>query len=166
MRQQIVLGLLSLSALALVGSVRGQTNSGKNDGAAAEAEKKEVLEAEEQRVRAVKSGDPAAIAPFYADDFLLTTERFGKGRVLTKAQFLQMYGSNKQHDVKDAHDSIVAQAYGNTVVLTGHSTSILRYKGQVSKGPRLFTFVWVKRGGRWQLVAGHISDIPKGYETE
>ena len=166
MRRRVVLLLLSLVGLALVGSVRGQNSNEKKGDAAQDTAKKEVLDAEEQRVRAVKSGDPAAIAPFYADDFLLTTERFGKGRVLTKAQFLQMYGSNKQHDVKDAHDNILARAYGNTVVLTGHSTTVLRYNGKASRGPRLFTFVWVKQGGRWEVVSGHISDIPKGYEAE
>lgn len=166
MRQRIVVFLLPMLALVLTVSVKGQSSSQPTDSAAEEAEKKEAIEAQNKLIKALKTNDPVQIAPFYADDFLLTTERFGKGRVLTKSDLLKLKQSNQQTDSRNVHDNVVARVYGNTVVLTGHSTSLLHYRGKVSRGPRLFTFVWVRQDGRWKLVSGHVSDIPKGYETE
>ena len=165
-RRQVLVLLLSVAAIAWVNPLRSRGASPKDEDATVETEKKEAIDAQTRLIQALKSNDPAVIAPFYADDFLLTTERFGKGLVLNKTQFLALKRSNQQNDARNVHDNVVARVYGNTVVLTGHSTSILRYKGKLSKGPRLFTFVWVKQDGRWQLVAGHVSDIPKGYETQ
>ena len=149
----------------MIGSRRALGAGESTGNAAEEAEKQEAIDAQTRLIQALKTNDPAVIAPFYADDFLLTTERFGKGLVLNKTQFLALKRSNQQSDARNVHDNVVARVYGNTVVLTGHSTSILRYRGKLSKGPRLFTFVWVKQDGRWKLAAGHVSDIPKGYET-
>jgi SnoaL-like domain len=47
------------------------------------------------------------------------------------------------------------------VVMSGHSTSDLIYKGKEQNNPRLFTNVYVKTGGRWQMVSHQVSDLAK-----
>ena len=56
----------------------------------------------------------------------------------------------------------VAGDHNDTVVLTGFSKSTLHFEGKLSKGPRLYSFVYVKQHGRWLIVAEMTSDIPKG----
>ena len=59
------------------------------------------------------------------------------------------------------HDDILIRVYGNTVVLTGRSVGTFNYNGKVSEGPRRFTNVYVKKDGRWQLVAHQSTDTKK-----
>jgi hypothetical protein len=94
-----------------------------------------------------------------ADQVVWVAERFGKGENLTKAQVLAHFGSKKQVRVDEhTRDHVRLYAYGNTVVMTGNSTSVMQYKGQVSRGPRLFAIVWSKQDGRWQLILHSIMD--------
>jgi len=152
-----------LLAAACVSFVKGQgTTKVEEDpvGAAAIQEVRSVLTGYDE---ATKTGNADARAPLFNDNMLCVSERFGRGETLDKAQVMDLYRSGKLKNISYAHDNIRLQAFGgNTVVMTGRSTTILRYKGKLSKGPRLFTFVLVKLDGQWQIAAQHISDIPKG----
>jgi len=66
--------------------------------------------------------------------------------------------------IKLTHSKVSWLVFGNTVIRTGYSRTVLRHRGRLSKGPRLFTFIYIKRGGRWQIAAEDVFDIPKGYE--
>jgi len=165
--------LLPLLAVALVGFVKGQSTSEKKEDAVGGGEQKEVLMKEAQafadHIEDVKrSGDKKALESLYADDFISKDERFGIGEVLHKTQYLERRGSvghgSENQVIKHAHSDVRLLVFGNTVIMTGYSTSILRHKGRLSKGPRLFTFIYVKQDGRWQAVAEDVFDIPKGYE--
>jgi|ERR1700723_1518608 Domain of unknown function (DUF4440) len=172
--------LVPLLAVALVGFVRGQGASEKNEHAVGEAESKEVLIKEAQafadHIEEVRrSGDRKALERLYADDFICKDERFGIGEVLHKTQFLDRRGSpthgpedqvvtDPGGKIKLSHSKVSWLVFGNTVVRTGYSTTVLRHRGKLSKGPRLFTFVYIKQDGQWQSVAEDVFDIPKGYE--
>ena len=113
--------------------------------------------------QATKTGDAEARAPMFHDDMLCISERFGRGETLNKSQVMDLYRSKRLKNISYAHNNIHLEAFGpNTVVMTGRSTTVLEYKGRLSKGPRLFSFVFVKLNGRWQIVSQHISDIPEG----
>jgi ketosteroid isomerase-like protein len=43
--------------------------------------------------------------------------------------------------------------HGDTGFVTGISKSVVEYRGSVSTGSRRFLNVFVKKDGRWQLVA-------------
>jgi hypothetical protein len=155
--------LLPVLAIAFVGLVRSQGTTTKGEDPAGEVAKQEVLEILKGYDRATKAGDVDALAPMYNDDMLLISERFGRGEVLNKTQVMDLYRSKKLQNISYVHNNMRLRAFGrNTVVMTGHSATVLRYKGELSKGPRLFTFVFVKLNGGWQIVSQHISDIPKG----
>jgi hypothetical protein len=152
--------LVPLVAVALVGFAQaGWETSSEAD---QEVEKKEVVDVQAQIVKAIYARDRKALAPFFADDFTYTTERFeGRGEFFDKAQFLDLWTSDRKAAVliKSVHHVDGLQVFGKTVVMTGHDVSVLQYKGQLSKGPRLFTEVYVKQQGRWQAVAWLTSDV-------
>ena len=155
--------LLPLLGIALVGFVQSQSTPKTGEDPAGEAAKQEILAVLKDYDQATKTGNADASAPLYNDDMLLLSERFGRGEVLTKAQVMDLHRSGRLKNISYVHNNIRLRAFGgNTVVMTGHSDTILEYKGKLSKGPRLFTFVFVKLDGKWQIVSQHISDIPEG----
>ncbi len=165
--------LVPFLVVALVGSAKCQGASESKGGADGKAENKEVLIKEAQTFAdeiedAMQRSDRQALERFYADDFICKDERFGIGEVLHKTQFLERRGhanhGPEDQVVKLEHSKVHWLVFGNTVVRTGYSTTILRHRGRLSKGPRLFTFVYVKQGGQWQFVALDVFDIPKGYQ--
>jgi hypothetical protein len=104
-----------------------------------------------------------ADGPLQAEQAVLISERFGLGERLTKAQVQAdaQAGHNRMLNFK--HDHIHLVPFGeNVVVVSGRSMSVREEKGKVFNGPRLFSFVWVKLGGRWQMIQASVSDAPEG----
>jgi hypothetical protein len=152
-----------LLAASCVSFVKGQGTTKVEEDPVGEAAIQEVRNVLTGYDEATKTGNADARAPLFNDNMLCVSERFGRGETLDKAQVMDLYRSGKLKNISYAHDNIRMHAFGgNTVVMTGRSTTILRYKGKLSKGPRLFTFVFVKLNGQWQIAAQHISDTPKG----
>ena len=169
---------LPLMTLACISLVQSQTTSEKKivrypDPSSAEDAIAEVQSAQEREIlddfaqskvlerfhQALLNNDKEVLDAMIADQVVWVAERFGKGENLTKAQVLAHFGSKKEVHVNvHTRDHVRLTAYGNTVVMTGNSSSVMKYQGQVSRGPRLFAIVWVKLGGRWQLVVHSIMD--------
>jgi hypothetical protein len=139
---------------ALTGLARAQETTRK---ASDEAAKAEVLKVEQQFSEAAKAKDQVALERILADRLSWVA----RGDRLNKAQVIADYLSENLHFKYFAHDSVAVNTFGNTAVVTGHSTSVLEYKGKVFDAPRLFTDVFVKMGGRWQLVCHQVSELAK-----
>jgi hypothetical protein len=140
--------------VALTGLARAQeTNRKKSD----EAAKGEVLEVGQQFNEAARAKDQATLERILADRLSWTA----RGDRLNKTQVIADYLSENLHFIHFAHDSEVVNIFGNTAVVTGHSSSVLEYKGKRFDAPRLFTDAYVKMDGRWQLVVHHVSDLAK-----
>jgi ketosteroid isomerase-like protein len=156
MEVRVVRRMLALPFLlvALTGFARAQETARRETDEAAKAE---VLKVSAQFDAAREAKDRAALERILADGLSWTA----RGDRLNKAQVIADIFSNNLHFKFFAHDSLAASAFGNTVVLTGHSTSVLEYKGKLFDAPRLFTDVYVKMDGRWQMVVHHVSDLAK-----
>ena len=150
MRQVILVLFLTLT---LVGLVKGQETTGKK----AEEAKAEVLKVEDEFSKAIMAGNWDVLPEVFADGM----SWIARGDRLGKAQVIADYRSGNLHFRQVTHDSVQVHIFENTAVVTGHSTSILDYKGKLYNAPRLFTSVYVKMGGRWQLVAHHVTELPK-----
>jgi len=123
-----------------------------------EAVKKEVLKVGDAFDRAREAKDRATIERILADGLTWTA----RGDRLGKTQVISDIFSENLRFISFAHDNVTARTFGNTtVIVTGHSTSVLDYKGKRFDAPRLFTDVYVKMDGRWQLVGHHVSELPK-----
>jgi hypothetical protein len=122
-----------------------------------EAAKAEVLKVGRQFNEAARAKDQAALERILSDRLSWVA----RGDRLNKAQVIADYLSENLHFKYFAHDGERVNIFGNTAVVTGHSTSVLEYKGKLFDAPRLFTDVYVKMDGRWQLVSHHVSELAK-----
>ena len=122
-----------------------------------EAVQAEVLKASDQFDEARKAKDRAGLERVLADGLSWTA----RGDRLNKSQVIADFLSDNLHFISFAHDHVEVKVFGNTAVVTGHSTSVLDYKGKRFDAPRLFTDVFVKMNGRWQMVGHHVSELPK-----
>ena len=119
----------------------------------------EVIQFERDACKAFLDADVAALERVLTPDFTLT---LSNGEVSTRADEINELHSGKVHyDVFENYD-MLARVYGNdTAVVLGKT----RVKGTADGKPfdRIvqFTDTLIKRDGRWQLAAGHVSRIEK-----
>jgi len=122
-------------------------------------DEKDVLQFERDACKAFLDADVAALELVLTPDFTLT---LSNGEVSTRADEINELRSGKVHyDVFENYD-MLARLYGNdTAVVLGKT----RVKGIADGKPfdRVvqFTDTMIKRNGRWQLAAGHVSRIEK-----
>ena len=94
-------------------------------------------------------GDAKAASMFVADDYWAT---LGDGTMQSRAQYMA--------DIKASKDTDMADEY--VVRMIGKDVAIMTHRGTVSgEKPVQYrsTHVWVNRGGKWQIVAHHSSDV-------
>jgi hypothetical protein len=102
--------------------------------------------------------DKAFFERIEADEFIFTDSA---GGLTTKAEDVagldKPAGEFKQ--VSYEPDDMKVRVYGKTAVVTGRTTTKLQSKDREVINRSRFTDVFVKRDGRWQLVAGHSSRL-------
>jgi len=119
----------------------------------------DVLQFEREACKAFLDADARALERVLTDDFTLT---LSNGEVSTRADEISELRNGKVHyDVFENYD-MKARLYGDNVAVVLGKTSV---KGTTEGKPfdRIvqFTDTLIKRDGRWQLVAGHVSRIEK-----
>jgi len=188
MKRQFV--LIPLLAVALAGFAKGQNISEKKTSAKDEAQKKfdqpetqevtlvisddevksEKDKAAEKAALEVESqwigsfGDRKLLDSILAPGFINLAERGGTGQWQDRAETLVVRtgATQKLVNIKPDH-RIMVHVFGNTVILTGVSYTVLSYNGKLSKVTRQFMFVYGKQDdGRWLILGKCIADIPKG----
>jgi ketosteroid isomerase-like protein len=144
-------------SMLLVGSLAGLARAQPDPGQGAlSAEEKAVVKVEQELEKALAANDIAALDRIYSTDFAYTNET---GELIAKRQLLEQLQSGKHKVNSVKHEDVRLHSYGNTVVMTGTSTSTIGYRGNVTSGPRRFTNVFIKQDGRWQLAAHQVTDI-------
>lgn len=142
--------VVTIGALIACLPVFAQSKSGGGDAEQA------VMRIEKEMLAAVLKGDASANQRYLADTFVFTGpdgEREDKG---------QMVNDLKSGDLKlqsASLDDAKIQVYGDTAIVTYSSTDKGTYKGKDISGNTRWTDVFVRRSGRWQLVATHGSRI-------
>jgi ketosteroid isomerase-like protein len=97
----------------------------------------------------VKSG-AAAVDQYEADDIIDTDPN---GRVTDKAQDKTDLSSGDLKFQSIELSDLKVRVYGDTAVAAGTNTLNGTYKGQDISGKYRYTDTWVKRNGKWQVVA-------------
>ena len=113
-----------------------------------------IRQVDHERIQAQIGADAAALDRIYADDFIGIGP---SGTVRAKPQVLADFTSGDLKFQSITTDDVQVRVYGNTAVETGRSTMIGQDRGKAVPRDNRFTRVWVKRQGRWQLVANHYS---------
>jgi len=99
--------------------------------------------------------DVEAYARLLADDYISTNSY---GDMMTKAQSITRLKSDNHTASLVSHDFRV-RVYGDAAVINFRLTYKNQVQGKESTGQDQVTDVWIKRGGRWQCVAMHSSQI-------
>lgn len=113
-----------------------------------------VLKVDDEFNKACIAKDRGALERVLADDLSWVA----RGDRLDKKQVIADILDENLHFRKLEHDSLQIKLFGNTAVVTGHSTSVLDYKGKLFTTPRLFTTVYMNLNGKWQMVAHQVSN--------
>ena len=119
----------------------------------------EVLQFERDACKAFLEADVAGLERVLTPDFTLT---LSNGDVETRADEINELRSGKVHyDMFENYD-MLARLYGNDVAVVLGKT---RVKGTADGKPfdRIvqFTDTCIKRDGRWQVAASHVSPVEK-----
>jgi len=119
----------------------------------------QVRALEREWLDAYESRDAKAMKRIVADDFVIL---FPDGKSQSKADILaQLEGglASSRPSPKFHTEDVLARGYGDTVVLTGKViTTMQRKDGPASTSVMRYTDTYVRRNGRWQVVASHLSN--------
>src|SRR4029077_9510881 len=113
-----------------------------------------IRKLDNERIQAQIHADVAALQRIYADDFIGVGP---SGTVRTKPQVISDFTSGVLRFQSITTDDVRVRVYGNAAVETGLSTMNGQDKGNAVPHDTRFTRVWVKKQGRWRLVANHYS---------
>ncbi|HEY8558899.1 MAG TPA: nuclear transport factor 2 family protein [Pyrinomonadaceae bacterium] len=142
--------LIVLMLIATSASVAAQNDS-----------EREVRRLERAWLDAYEQRDSKSMDEIVADDFTIT---FPDGTVQTKPQIIKSLNAARAGSTpppKFYTEEVQARVYGDAAILTGRVTAEWRQNGNTAKEQNRYTDTYVKRGGRWQVVASHLSNAPK-----
>lgn len=125
------------------------------------AAEEEVRRLERQWLDAYEQHNAEAMDRIVADDFTIT---FPNGRMQTKPQLMAMVKAPRrasQPRMKFYTEDVRSRAYGDTVILIGRVVTEYERDGKAVKEQSRYTDTYVRRNGRWQVVASHLSNVPE-----
>lgn len=122
----------------------------------------EVRKLEREWLDAYEKFDAAAMDRIVAEGFTIT---FPDGRVQRKPQLMAQTRAPRRDAGPSAPrfrtEGVGACVYGDTVVLTGLVVSEWQQDGKAVGESQRYTDTYVRLNGRWQVVASHLSNVPK-----
>jgi ketosteroid isomerase-like protein len=148
MKRRPTTALLFAAFLAV--SSCGQGNERATPAASTENVEAAITRLENERVAALIKGDSAFIERVYADDYVVNG---ANGLTRNRAQVIADMKSGAQTFESMSHKDVQIRAYGDTAIVTGHTTLKGQFRGQASLSPTTFTRVYAKLGGQWRLVS-------------
>ena len=110
----------------------------------------QIKSIEEERNRAILSGDAATLDRMTAEDYTFITLR---GELRTKAEIVKGFQSGAFKYESRTISELKVRVYGDTAVVTGRSTQKGEENGKDYSGDYRFTRVYVKDTGHWITVA-------------
>jgi ketosteroid isomerase-like protein len=106
-----------------------------------------ILDSERKWAESVATGDTSAIERILADDFIGVDPQ---GRLYTKQQMIDETRNAPKYFVSNRLNDVKVRFYGKTAVAQGSETW---EKRSGERGRFVWTDTWVRRNGRWQIVA-------------
>lgn len=157
MKRMLAVAILTMAASSLaLGQMSGKKANNHNQ--KRDSVEQAVMQMEEALRVAISKGDMKAYGRIVGDDYVYTNQ---DAVVRTKAQMMSAYNSGSLKYESVMFDEIKVHAYGDTAVVTGRNTAKGQDNGKDIGGQYRYTRVYVKRQGRWQLVATQGTRIPE-----
>ena len=144
MKRSMLIAAVLITMVSLAIIQKNRASSVPND------TKAEILKIEEERNRAIISGDAAALERMTSDDYTFITLR---GELRTKAKIVQGFKTGSFHYESRQISDLTVRVYGKSAVVTGRSIQKGSENGKDYSGDYRFTRVYVKQDDRWQTVA-------------
>ncbi len=119
---------------------------------------KELLKIENDWGNAWVRGDPAFLDELYAPEFAAVG---AMGNRYDKAQSIKGDTSPQVADKAFKLSDMKARIYGETGIVMGRKDLKFRYGGKEQQMQFTFTDVFVKRDGRWQVIAVQATPLPR-----
>lgn len=117
-----------------------------------------IRELVRERDAAIRTANTTALERLYADTYVSTGPT---GLVRKKAEVMSDLTSGALKVESIESTEIALHPNGDTVVVTGLNRVKGTDRGKSLGDQNRFTQVWVKRNGRWQIVAFHLSGTPR-----
>jgi ketosteroid isomerase-like protein len=105
---------------------------------------------EQDWLDAYRDGDADKMSKILADDFV---GRWADGNTQTKQEQLTAIRTGEEKHSRNHLDECNVRIYGDTAVVTGTQTEQSVLEGRNGSGTYSYTDVFVRRDGRWQIVA-------------
>jgi ketosteroid isomerase-like protein len=118
----------------------------------------EITRLENEWVTAIKKKDVAALENLLAEDFNGTSPT---GVTFPRTDAIEDLKSGAYVVESMDLDELSVNVYGDTVVVFTSQQEKSKYDGIDNSGHYHFTNVWVKRDGKWKVVASHGSRYGK-----
>ena len=123
-------------------------------------DEQELKRLEDEWLNTYLRGDKATFDRFVADDFTGTDESAVLRNKMQERELIQAPPSGAIK-VSLTNEDVQVRIYGDTAIVTGRIVQKAERAGQDSFGfQSRFTDTFLKRQGRWQVVARHYSRIP------
>jgi len=148
MKQIFAIGTV---VLAIAFSAAAQTSADKQVEA-------ELLRIQREMIDTSLRGDKSAFERYTADTYLETDFN---GAVTTRARILDNFltppsSMKPTFEIQD----VQVHVYGDTAVMSSRGNYRAEANGQKITNSFRTTDIWLRRDGRWQLIASHDSQIP------
>ncbi|HEX8557477.1 MAG TPA: nuclear transport factor 2 family protein [Pyrinomonadaceae bacterium] len=124
-------------------------------------EEQEVRKLEREWLDAYEQRDAAAMDRIVADDFTITFPNGGMQKKSHIIAGLKAPVREGQPVYKFHTENVESRSYGDTVILIGRVVTESTQAGKSVREASRYTDTYVRRRGRWQVVASHLSNVPQ-----
>lgn len=147
MKKALAIALLCLASLSLAAGQKELYPGSVED---------QIKKREQDWAQAVVNEGAASVDQYEADDIIATSPT---GRVTNKDQDRTDLSSGDFKIQSEELSDLTVHVYGNIAVAMATNTMKGTYKGQDLSGKYRFTDTWVKRNGKWQVVASQYTKV-------
>ena len=159
MKQINSIMLIAIAALALSACAKSDEKPTSVTATAAtppassiESVEKAIFKMESDWADSFVKGDMTVTENITTDDYSFINS---SGETQTKVEFVEMFKSGGYKITYLDLDNFKVRVFGDTAVATYGQTEKSQYQGKDNSGHYVYTDVWIKRNGTWQIVASH-----------
>lgn len=153
MKNTLAIASLCLLSLSLAAAPGSKTSSVED----------QIKKNEQDWAQATANEGAAAVERYEADDIITTDPA---GRVTNKAEDKTDLSSGDYKIQSEQLSDLKVLVYGNTAVAAATNTMKGTYKEQDLSGKYRFTDTWVKRSGKWQVVASQYTKVLEAWPSK
>src|SRR5262245_37431267 len=152
----ILLGAVATLSLASCAATEKTTSPAANTTVTAANTEQEIRSLNLEYDKAIVQQDAAALERLLAEDFAVT--KMG-GKISNNAQEIADAKSGETKFETGRSEDVKVRLYGDTAIVNGRWVEKSVSKGKSFDGSHLYTTVYLKRNGKWQIVSDQVTPV-------